>query len=98
MQFGRNKPPLIHIRFLTNDGSAVPETQRLTAAQKNAHVDLLLSQMANCCPVTGRNALVKPQSHACWQYHTETQPGPDAIPSSPASSAKLPDTHIPLTA
>ena len=29
-------------RGLTNDGSAVPEAQRLTAAQKNAHLDLSL--------------------------------------------------------
>ena len=37
-------------RGLTADGSAVPEAQRLTAAQKNAHLDLLLGQIANFCP------------------------------------------------
>ena len=43
-------------RGLTNDGTAVPEAQRLTAAQKNAHLDLLLGQMANFCPVISRNS------------------------------------------
>ena len=46
-------------RGLTNDGTTVPEAQRLTAAQKNAHLDLLLGQMANFCPVISRNSIVK---------------------------------------
>ena len=46
-------------RGLTNDGSAVPEAQRLTAVQKNAHLDLLLGQIANFCPVISRNSIVK---------------------------------------
>ena len=46
-------------RGLTDDGSAVPEAQRLTATQKNAHLDLLLGQIANFCPVISRNSIVK---------------------------------------
>lgn len=46
-------------RGLTNDGTSVPEAQRLTAAQKNAHLDLLLGQIANFCPVISRNSIVK---------------------------------------
>ena len=46
-------------RGLTNDGTAVPEAQRLTAAQKNAHLDLLLGQIVNFCPVISRNSIVK---------------------------------------
>ena len=46
-------------RGLTDDGTAIPEAQRLTAAQKNAHLDLLLGQIANFCPVISRNSIVK---------------------------------------
>ena len=46
-------------RGLTDDGAAVPEAKRLTAAQKNAHLDLLLGQIANFCPVISRNSIVK---------------------------------------
>ena len=46
-------------RGLTDDGTAVPEAKRLTAAQKNAHLDLLLGQIANFCPVISRNSIVK---------------------------------------
>ena len=45
-------------RGLTNDGSSVPESKRLTAAQKNAHLDLMLGQIANFCPVISRNSIV----------------------------------------
>ena len=44
---------------LTNDGTAVPEAQRLTATQKNIHLDLLLGQMANVSPVISRNSIIK---------------------------------------
>lgn len=46
-------------RGLTNDGTMVPEVERLTAAQKNAHLDLLLGQIANFCPAMSRNSIVK---------------------------------------
>ena len=46
-------------RGLTDDGSSVPESKRLTAAQNNAHLDLMLGQIANFCPVISRNSIVK---------------------------------------
>ena len=46
-------------RGLTDEGSSVPEAKRLTAVQKNAHLDFLLGQIANFCPVISRNSMVK---------------------------------------
>ena len=56
-------------RGLTNDGSSVPESKRLTAAQKNAHLDLMLGQIANFCPVISRNSIVKHSTslNVIWQ-------------------------------
>lgn len=44
---------------LTDNGSSVPEAKRLTAVQKNRHLDLLLGQIASFCPVILRNSTVK---------------------------------------
>ena len=46
-------------RGLPKDGTAVPEAQRLTPAQKEAHLDLLLGQIANFSPVISRNSTRK---------------------------------------
>ena len=46
-------------RGLTDDGEDVPEARWLTAVQKNAHLDLLLGQIANFCPVVSRSSIVK---------------------------------------
>ena len=46
-------------RGLTSDGNAVPEAHRRTAAQKNVHLELMLGQIANFCPVISRNTIVK---------------------------------------
>ena len=46
-------------RGLTSDGEAVPEARRRTAAQKNVHLELMLGQIANFCPVISRNTIVK---------------------------------------
>ncbi|CAH1243309.1 RS1 [Branchiostoma lanceolatum] len=46
-------------RGYTNDGKAVPEAQRRTAAQKAASLELMLGQVANFCPVISRNRIVK---------------------------------------
>ena len=56
-------------RGLTDDGSSVPESKRLTAAQKNAHLDLMLGQIANFCPVISRNSIVKHSTslNVIWQ-------------------------------
>ena len=46
-------------RGLTDDGSSVSESKRLTATQKNAHLNLMLGQIADFCPVISRNSIVK---------------------------------------
>ena len=46
-------------RGLVDDGENIPEARRLTAVQKNAHLDLLLGQIANFCPVVSRSSIVK---------------------------------------
>ena len=47
------------LRGLTDDGDNIPAAQRRTAVQKNAHIDLMLGQIANYCPVISRNSIVK---------------------------------------
>ena len=45
---------------VTHDVEAVPEARQLTTAQKwNAHLDLLLGQIANFCPVLSRRSIVQ---------------------------------------
>ena len=38
-------------RGFTNDATPIPESQRRTAAQKVTHLELMLGQIANYCPV-----------------------------------------------
>ena len=59
MQSGIKQTAANPRRGLIADGTAVSEAQRLTASQKNAHLDLLLGQIANFCPVNSRNFIVK---------------------------------------
>ncbi|CAB3998268.1 Retrovirus-related Pol poly from transposon opus [Paramuricea clavata] len=47
------------LRGLENDGEDVPEASRRTAAQKLTHLELMLGQVANYCPVIARNTIVK---------------------------------------
>ena len=55
-------------RGLTNDDTSVSEAERLTAAPKKAHLDLLLGQIANVCPVISRNSIVKHSTlNDIWQ-------------------------------
>ena len=51
----RNNPN----RGFVNDPAAVPEAVRRTAAQKAIHLELMLGQIANYCPVISRNTIVK---------------------------------------
>ena len=44
------------IRGLTDDADG---ENRLTAAQKNAHLELMLGQIANFCPIISQNSIVK---------------------------------------
>ena len=56
-------------RGLQADGNNIPEDRRRTAAQKKIHLELMLGQIANYCPVISRNTIVK--SSTClndiWQ-------------------------------
>lgn len=46
-------------RGFTNDAHPIPENQRRTREQKVAHLELMLGQIANYCPVISRNTLIK---------------------------------------
>ena len=61
-------------RGLTDDASSVPESKRLTAAQKNSHLDLMLGQIANFCLVISRNSIVKHSTslNVIWQKNSPT--------------------------
>ena len=47
------------LRVFADDGEEVPAAQRRTAAQKVIHLELMLGQIANFCPIISRNTLVK---------------------------------------
>ena len=55
----RKKSQGIAHRGLADDGEAVPEADRRTAAQKAASLELMLGQLANFCPVISRNRIIK---------------------------------------
>jgi hypothetical protein len=57
------------LRGLENDGEDVPAASRCTAAQKLTHLELMLGQVANYCPVIARNTIVKNSTsmRAIWQ-------------------------------
>ena len=46
-------------RGLTDDPNTVDQQARKTAAQKVTHLELLLGQIANYCPIISRNTIVK---------------------------------------
>ena len=56
-------------RGLESDGEDVPTTCRCTAFQKNLHLDLMLGQIANFCPVISRSSIVKNSTSisSVWQ-------------------------------
>ena len=51
-----NQTPL---RCLVDDNDDVPRAQRHTAAQTVAHLDLMLGQISNYCPVISHNTIVQ---------------------------------------
>ena len=57
------------LRGLTADGENVREALRRTAEQKVAHLELMLGQIANFCPVISRNTIVKNSTSitSIWQ-------------------------------
>ena len=56
-------------RGLEPDGDDVPTTRRRTAFQKNLHLELMLGQIANFCPVISRSSIVKNSTsiRSVWQ-------------------------------
>lgn len=57
------------LRGLEDDGEDIPERSRRTAQQKLTHLELMLGQIANYCPVVSRNTIVKNSTsvNAIWQ-------------------------------
>ena len=63
------KGPANATRGLTNDGEEVPAASRRNAAQKVAHLELMLGQIANYCPIISRNIIIKQSTSVekIWQ-------------------------------
>lgn len=59
----------VPLRGLHDDDDHIPEASRRTAAQKCAHLELLLGQIANYCPIISRNTFVKNSTsiNGIWQ-------------------------------
>ena len=57
------------MRGLENDGEDIPTATRRTAAQKLTHLELMLGQIANYCPIIARNTIVKKSTsiRGIWQ-------------------------------
>ncbi|MCG7876681.1 MAG: RNase H-like domain-containing protein [Candidatus Thiodiazotropha endolucinida] len=57
------------LRGFADDGETIPEASRRTAAQKSTHLDLMLGQIANYCPIISRNTIVKNSTsvNQIWQ-------------------------------
>ena len=53
------KSTVIPARGFTDDDDTVPEARRRTAAQKCAHLELMLRQIANYATIISRNTIVK---------------------------------------
>ena len=56
-------------RDFVDDGVDVPEARRRTATQKVIHLELMLGQIANFCPVISRNTIIKSSTsiQSIWQ-------------------------------
>ena len=56
-------------RGLQDDPESVPQASRRTAQQKCTHLELMLGQIANYCPVISRNTIVKNSTsmNSIWQ-------------------------------
>ena len=57
------------MRGFADDGEDVAEANRRTAAQKCSHLELMLGQIANYCPIISRNTIVKNSTSisSIWQ-------------------------------
>lgn len=63
------KTPANPLRGMANDGEEIPENNRRTGAQKVTHLELMLGQIANYCPIISRNTFVKNSTsmNSIWQ-------------------------------
>ena len=63
------KSPGSPLRGLQDDPDSVPQASRRTAQQKCTHLELMLGQIANYCPVISRNTIVKNSTsmNSIWQ-------------------------------
>ena len=57
------------LRGFENDTDAVPAARRRTAQQKVTHLELMLGQIANYCPIISRNSIVRNSTSlkSIWQ-------------------------------
>jgi hypothetical protein len=57
------------LRDFADDGEDVAEANRRTAAQKCIHLELILGQIINYCPIISRNTIVKNSTSisSIWQ-------------------------------
>ena len=65
----QKKSPTHPLRGLTDDDEEVPASRRRTAQQKCTHLELMLGQIANFCPIISRNTIVKSSTsmQSIWQ-------------------------------
>ena len=65
----QKKSPTSPTRGFTDDGEDVPTARRRTAQQKCTHLDLMLGQIANFCPIISRHTIVKNSTSltSIWQ-------------------------------
>ena len=68
-----NSTPL---RGLVDGDVSVPVENRRTAMQKVTHLDLMLGQIANFCPIISRNTIVKNSVSIKSIWHNTRQPPP----------------------
>ena len=63
------KSPTHPLRGFEDDDEDIPAARRRTAHQKNAHLELMLGQIANFCPIISRNSIVKSSTsiQSIWQ-------------------------------
>ena len=57
------------LRGFVSDGQDIPAANRRTAHQKVTHLELMLGQIANYCPIISRNTIVKNSTSlsSIWQ-------------------------------
>ena len=59
MALSDKKTNVTPLRGLVNDGADIPKASMRISAQKVSHLELMLGQIANYCPVISRNTRVQ---------------------------------------